>query len=170
MHNCRVVLADDNDMLREMVREYLETGNGVDVVGEAGDGIALLGLLHSMDVLPHMIIVDVSMPRIKGIEATREVRKRFPSVRVLVMTSHREMEYVSKAFAAGAAGYLLKEDAPSELFDAIGAIHNGERYTSQSLDRDEMTGYPVGCPVQPRAVPWSPGPLRWTPPPDHPRI
>jgi len=98
------------------------------VVGEANDGIELLELLGT--VSPDMVILDISMPRLRGIEAIREIRRIRPNARVLILTMHKDKEYLYQALSSGAMGYLLKEDADRELFAAIGRIRQGKTYVS----------------------------------------
>jgi len=98
------------------------------VVGEANDGIELLELLGR--VSPDMVILDISMPRLRGIEAIQEIRRIRSNARVLILTMHKDKEYLYQSLAAGAMGYLLKEDADQELFAAIGRIRQGKTYVS----------------------------------------
>src|SRR6185369_4716914 len=107
----RIMLADDHALFRQGLRKIIEGVADLEVAGEAGDGLELLSLLQT--TLPHLVILDISMPRLRGIEAVREVKKGFPAVKVLVLTMHRE--YLHQALSAGAEGYLLKEDADREL-------------------------------------------------------
>jgi DNA-binding NarL/FixJ family response regulator len=130
-HLYRIVLADDHVMFREGIKNILERDNGLEVIGEVGDGLTLLELLKK--VTPDMVILDISMPNIRGIEATREIKMISPDVKVLILTMHNDKEYVYHAISAGAEGYLLKEDAHTELFAAIEKIQQGDRYLSPLL-------------------------------------
>jgi two-component system, NarL family, response regulator NreC len=129
MEGYRIVLADDHALFRQGLRKIIEGVADLEVAGEAGDGLELLSLME-MEI-PMMVILDISMPKLRGIEAVREVKKRFPAVKVLVLTMHRE--YLHQALSAGAEGYLLKEDADRELFSAIDKIRLGRRYISPRL-------------------------------------
>jgi DNA-binding NarL/FixJ family response regulator len=125
------VLADDHVLIREGIKRVLEEKKDLKVVGEANDGLEVLALL---DKLPsHMVIVDISMPNLGGIEATRRIKRLHPGVKVLILTMHKSQEYLQHAIAAGADGYLLKEDANSDLFSAIERIRQGEVYVSPHL-------------------------------------
>lgn len=123
-----IVLADDHTMFRRGVRRILEEMPDLHVIGEAGDGLELLALLKK--VKPHLVILDISMPRLRGLEATREIKALHPQVKVLILTMHKDREYLYHALSAGAAGYLLKEDADTELALAVRTIRRGKIYLS----------------------------------------
>ncbi len=109
---------------------------GLEVVGEAGDGLELLKLLRT--ITPNMVILDISMPNLRGIEAVSRIRKQYPEVKVLMLTMHKDRTYLHQAIAAGAAGYLLKEDADPDLFTAIEKIRQGKIYVSPHLAEDML--------------------------------
>ena len=127
----RIVLADDHVMFRQGIKNILEKDKGLEVIGEAGDGLKLLELLNK--AIPDMIILDISMPNLRGIEATREIKMILPEVKVLILSMHKDKEFVYSAISAGAEGYLLKEDADTELFAAIEKIRQEGRYISPLL-------------------------------------
>ena len=127
----RIVLADDHVMFRKGIKSILEEATDLEVVGEVADGLELLGLLKI--AAPDMVILDISMPNLRGIEATREIKVACPGVKVLILTMHKEKEYLYHAISAGAEGYLVKEDADTELFAAVGQIRQGGRYVSPLL-------------------------------------
>jgi DNA-binding NarL/FixJ family response regulator len=104
------------------------------VVGEASDGLELLGLLNRLS--PDMVILDVSMPRLRGIEAIHEIKTMRPEVSILMLTMHKDREYLYLALSAGAKGYLLKEDADRDLFSAIEKIRQGKTYVSPYLSEE----------------------------------
>lgn len=130
----RIVLADDHTIMREGIKKIIETSKGMEVVGEASDGFELLNLLKK--ITPHMVILDISMPKLRGVEATREVKVAYPDIEILILSMHKKKEYVYHAFSAGAKGYLLKEDTGTELFSAIETIRRGEIYLSPLLSRE----------------------------------
>ena len=105
----------------------------LEVIGEAGDGIELLHLLNSDTMVPQMVILDISMPKLSGIEAARMIKTHRPEIKILILTMHKEKEYVSEALSAGVEGYLLKEDAGTKLFEAIESIRQGGTYLSPLL-------------------------------------
>jgi len=127
----RIILADNHTMFRQGIKNILEGAEDLEVVGEAGDGLNLLELLKKVTF--DMVILDISMPNLGGFEATREIKTIFPDVKVLILTMHRDKEYVYHAIAAGAEGYLLKEDADTELFAAVEKIRQGGHYISPLL-------------------------------------
>jgi DNA-binding NarL/FixJ family response regulator len=129
MEGYRIVLADDHALFRLGLKKIIEGVADLEVTGEAGDGLELLSIMEVES--PMMVILDISMPKLRGIEAIREVKKRFPEVKVLILTMHRE--YLHQALSAGAEGYLLKEDADRELFSAIDKIREGKSYISPRL-------------------------------------
>ena len=129
----RVVVADDHAAFRHDLRRLLVNKGDLEVVGEAGDGIELLEFLKLTESAPQMAIVDISMPNLGGIEATSKIKNSYPDMKVLILSMHREKEYVHGALSAGADGYVLKEDADAELFSAIEKIRQGEIYISPLL-------------------------------------
>jgi DNA-binding NarL/FixJ family response regulator len=124
----RIVLADDHVLLRQGLRRILEGKADLEVTGEAGDGLELLHLLSQ--ITPDMVILDISMPRLRGLEAIHEIKITHPEVDILILTMHKDKEYLYLALSAGAQGYLLKEDADKELFSAIEKIRQGKTYLS----------------------------------------
>ena len=129
----RVVLADDHAMFRNDLRRILVEKGDLEVIGEADDGIELLEFLNLIESAPQMAIIDISMPNLGGIEATSKIKSTYPGMKVLILSMHREKEYVHGALSAGADGYLLKEDANAELFSAIEKIRRGGVYISALL-------------------------------------
>jgi DNA-binding NarL/FixJ family response regulator len=126
-----VVLADDHAMFREGVRKIIERIEDVEVAGEASDGLELLQILKTST--PELVILDISMPNLRGLEAIREIKKSYPQVKILVLTMHKKKEFLRQALADGAAGFLLKEDAGGELIRAVKTIRKGEQYFSPLL-------------------------------------
>jgi DNA-binding NarL/FixJ family response regulator len=131
-----VVLADDHVLFRQGIKKILEEIDGLEIVGEANDGLELLSLVKKLT--PDMVILDISMPNIRGIEATREIKTINPGVKVLILTMHKSKEYLYHSISAGAEGYLLKEDADTELFSAIEKVQEGGVYISPILS-EELT-------------------------------
>jgi DNA-binding NarL/FixJ family response regulator len=131
MKSYGIVLADDHVLLRQGLKKILQGTADLEVVGEVSDGLELLRLLGQLT--PDMVILDISMPNLRGIEAVHEIKTLHPDVIVLILTMHKEMEYLYQAISAGADGYLLKEDADTELFSAIEKIRQGKFYLSPHL-------------------------------------
>jgi DNA-binding NarL/FixJ family response regulator len=127
----RVMLADDHTLVRAGIRALLEKLPGVEVVGEAGDGREVLKLvkLHQPDV----VLMDISMPGLNGLETALRMAKEFPDVRVIILSMHPNEEYVWQALKTGAAGYLLKKAATAELATALQHVALGEFYLSQEI-------------------------------------
>jgi two-component system, NarL family, response regulator LiaR len=124
MDKIRILLAEDHKVVREGTRRLLESQNDFEVVGEASDGIEAVELAKKYK--PEIIIMDVSMPRLNGIEATKQIKAIYPNIAILVLTGYDDDEYVFALLEAGAAGYLLKESSGEELIDAIRQVMTGE--------------------------------------------
>jgi DNA-binding NarL/FixJ family response regulator len=134
----RIVLADDHSLFRQGLKAVLEATDEFKVVGEAGDGLELVSLLSRVN--PHLVVLDISMPNLRGIETIPEIKKIHPDVKILVVTMHNDKEYLYQAISQGADGYFLKKDAGTELFSAIEKIRKGKVYVSPSLSGD-LTDY-----------------------------
>jgi DNA-binding NarL/FixJ family response regulator len=132
----RIVLAEDHALVREGIKKIVEDFSDLQVVGEVGDGEQLLELLETLST--DMVILDISMPKIPGLEVAQEIKRRHPQIKILILTMHKKVEYLNKAIAAGVDGYLLKEDAGKELGSAINKIRQGLVYVSALL-YSEMT-------------------------------
>jgi DNA-binding NarL/FixJ family response regulator len=131
MEPYRIVLADEHVLFRQGVKKIISDIPGMQVVGEANDGLEAIALIKEM--LPDLAVLDISMPCLSGIEAAREVKKFLPNIKILILTMHKNKEYLYHAIAAGAQGYLLKEDSDEELFAAIETIRKGAIYVTKSL-------------------------------------
>ena len=127
----KIVLADDHALVRLGIRKIIEEDGNLKVVGEAGDGMELLEILET--IRPDLVIVDIGMPRLRGPEATKRIKHLYPQVKVMILSMHRNKEYLRQAVAAGVSGYLLKEDADSALHTAIKAIRSGKEFFSPLL-------------------------------------
>ena len=136
----RVLIADDHGIVRSGLRMLLESEDGIEVVAEAADGVEALEL--AIEVQPDLAILDVKMPGLSGLEATRAIRAEAPDVAVLILSMHDEERYLFEALKAGASGYVLKRAADSELMDAIRAVQRGEPFLTpeaqQALIRDVL--------------------------------
>ena len=126
-----IVLADDHAMFREGIRKIIERIEDAFISGEVNDGLELLELLKRSS--PNLVILDISMPNLRGLEAIREIKKTYPQVKVLVLTMHKKKEFLRQALRDGADGFLLKEDAGSELIRAVQTVRNGGKYLSPLL-------------------------------------
>ena len=131
MTKTKIILADDHVLIRQGLKKLIEENKALEVIGEAGDGLELLDVLDS--TAPDLIILDISMPQLRGIEVINEVKRIYPKVRILMITMHKSEQYFLCAMAAGADGYLLKEDSDNELLSAIDVVMQGEMYISPHL-------------------------------------
>jgi two-component system response regulator NreC len=138
----RVVIAEDHTIVREGLRSLLATSTDLEVVGEAGDGREAIACAERLK--PDLIITDLSMPRMNGMEAVRQIKKRSSQTKILVLTVHRTEEYILAALEAGADGYLLKDSTHSELLMAVRHILNGMRYISPGISDRVLRGYLEG--------------------------
>ena len=127
----RIILADDHVMFRQGIRNFIERLEHVQISGEVGNGMELLELLKTS--VPDLIILDIAMPKLRGLEALREVKKRYPQVKVVILTMHGTREFVRQAVSEGADGFILKEEPSSELIEAIQAVRICHQYFSPRL-------------------------------------
>ncbi len=134
MRSYQIVLADDHLMLRHGIKRIIEEAEDLVVVGEAGDGFELLDLLGKST--PNMVILDLSMPKLRGLEATTKIKTMYPKVKILILTMHNNKEYLLQALSAGTDGYLLKEDTDTQLIAAIESIRQGRIFLSPLLSED----------------------------------
>ena len=130
----QIILADDHLMFRNGIKRIIEDSKNLAVVGEAGDGLQLLELLKKTK--PDMVILDISMPKLRGLETTREIKTRYPDIKVLILTMHRNKEYLLQAVSAKTDGYLLKEDTDRQLIVAIDSIRSGKIFLSPLMTED----------------------------------
>ena len=135
----RVLLADDHTIVREGVRLCLEAMGDIEVVAEAEDGQIAVQLANQLR--PDVAVVDLTMPRLNGVEAIRQIRRDLPDTEVVVLSVHDSEPYVVQALRAGAAGYVLKRNAATELAAAIRAAHDGQAYLHPSIARRVIDDY-----------------------------
>ncbi len=126
-----IFLVDDHPLVRQGIKTIIAEKSELAVVGELQDGLELLKCLNQR--LPHLVILDISMPRLGGIEATRLIKSSHPEIKVLILTMHNRREYVDQARLAGAEGYLLKDEVDKELLSAIETLRQGGTYLSPLL-------------------------------------
>jgi DNA-binding NarL/FixJ family response regulator len=131
MDRIRVLLADDHAMVRQGIRRFLEDAGDVEVVAEAEDGAAALRLVEAQQ--PDVAVLDVHMPQVTGVEATRQIKERFPQVRVLILTAYDDDPYVFALLQAGADGYVLKTASGDELVQAVRTVHQGGTMLSPAI-------------------------------------
>jgi DNA-binding NarL/FixJ family response regulator len=131
MKEARIILADDHVLIRRGLKKIIDGEDNLRVVGEAADGLELIGLLENTSA--DLVLLDISMPHMRGIEAIKEVRAVRPKIKVLILTMHSSKEFLCSAMQAGANGYALKEDSDVELITAIKQCLDGRCYISPTL-------------------------------------
>ncbi len=134
MATYRIVLADDHALIRSGLKEVIEQKPDLKVVGEAADGFQVVNLLKK--VKTDLVILDISMPNMRGVETATQIKAMHPSVKILILTMHKAKEYLQQALSIGVHGYLLKEDPPSEILSAIEKVRREKFYVSPSLTND----------------------------------
>jgi len=139
MSKTTVVLADDHAIVRQGLRAVLEAASEFNVVGEAADGLQVLDLVEQLR--PNVLVLDVMMPGLNGLEITRQVRIRCPQTRVVILSMHADEGYVMEALRNGAAGYVLKEASTTEVAQAVREVAAGRRYLSQPLSERAIEVY-----------------------------
>jgi DNA-binding NarL/FixJ family response regulator len=136
----RVLIADDHALMRYGLRALLEA-NGAEVVGEAAEGREALRM--ALEAKPDIIIMDVTMPGMNGLEAAAALHSKCPRTRVIILSMHADSEHVHRAFAAGASAYLIKGSASEEVIAAVRAVQAGRRYLSRELESPERSREPL---------------------------
>lgn len=139
MKSVRVLLADDHALVRAGLRELLQKLPDVEVVAEAGDGREALGLVKT--ALPNLVLLDITMKGLTGLEAAERIVKDFPGVKVVMLSMHANEEYVLRSLRAGVSGYIIKDAAIVELHLAIKAVVAGETYLSPTISRSVIQNY-----------------------------
>lgn len=139
MEKIKVLIADDHTVVRQGLRALLEAEQDITVVGEAEDGRQAVRL--AVKLLPEVVVIDVAMPLLNGLEATHQIIKEVPGARVLVLSSYSDDEYVRRVTEAGAAGYLLKQTAAADLIRAIREARNGNAYFSPAISKRLLENY-----------------------------
>jgi DNA-binding NarL/FixJ family response regulator len=134
-----VMLADDHAVVRDGLRALLEGGNDMQVVGVAGNGREAVS--EALRLRPDIVIMDIAMPELDGVEATRRIVERSPETRVLILSMYLSAEHIYRALQAGAQGYVLKESAGEEVVDAVRALRAGKRYLSHRITETVIDDY-----------------------------
>jgi NarL family two-component system response regulator LiaR len=135
----KVMIADDHAVVREGTRQILEQEPDIEVVAEAGDGEEAVRLVGACK--PDVAIIDISMPKLDGIEATKQIKKLYPTVAVLILTAYDDDQFVFNLIEAGAAGYLLKSIRSRELIEAVRAVYNGESVLHPAIARKVLNRF-----------------------------
>ena len=138
----RIFIAEDHTILREGLKVLLSGNPDFEIVGEAADGLEAISGIEKFS--PDLILIDLSMPRMDGIESIREIKKRQSAVKIIALTVHKTEEYVLATLKAGADGYILKDSTHSDLIVAIKSVLNGKRYLSPGISKLVIEGYLEG--------------------------
>src|SRR4051794_5483855 len=134
-----ILIVEDHLTVREGVKLLINAQSDMQVVGEAGDGE--IAIAQADKLKPDVIVMDISMPNVNGLKATKRLRRLDPEIKILTLTRHTDDGYLQQLIAAGANGYVLKQSAPTELISAIRAVAAGQAYLDPSLTRKVMGGY-----------------------------
>src|SRR5215813_985288 len=135
----RILLADDHTLVREGLRKILEAQSGWEVIGEAADGRE--AVRQALELKPDLVILDLAMPQLSGVDAIQQIVRRLPSTRVLVLSMHADEVYVTRAIKAGAHGYLLKDSAGTDLLRAVTALTQNKSFFSPAVSRVMLDDY-----------------------------
>ena len=130
----KIVLADDHVLIRHGIKNIVAKEKSLQIVGEVGDGEALLSFVKSN--MPNLVILDISMPNINGVDLTTTLKKKYPALKILILTMHKNKQFFYRAMSAGADGYLIKSDSDNELLLAVNKIREGRTYISPHLVDD----------------------------------
>jgi DNA-binding NarL/FixJ family response regulator len=139
MKKIKVLLADDHALVRAGLVKLLESMPDIEVLGEANDGLQLLELAHALR--PDLVLMDIAMPGLNGLETTARLLKAAPGTKVIILSMHQDEQYVRQALRVGTSGYLLKDSAPTELSLAIHAVARGDTYLSPAISRGVVSDY-----------------------------
>jgi len=148
----RVVIVEDHTLLRAGLRALLAQDPDIEIVGEAENGHDAIKVIGAMS--PHLVLTDLSMPGMNGIETIVDIKRRFPAVRVLVLTVHKTDEYIHESLRAGADGYILKDASHDELRVAIRSVLNGKTYLSPDIAAKVINGYLGSDKANAPSSPW----------------
>ena len=139
MNKIKIILADDHRMLRDGLKSLLSDSDFIQIIDEASSGMELLEILKNKQ--PDVIMMDITMPGMSGIEATQQITKLYPAVKILILSMHTNEEFVINSFKAGAKAYLPKDASQEELLDAITILYNGGEYYSKLISDNFLKNY-----------------------------
>jgi two-component system, NarL family, response regulator NreC len=142
VHKNKILIADDHALVREGIVAFLKLCDEIEIVAEASDGLEAIEKTAKYN--PDMIIMDINMPKLGGLETTIEIKKSHPHIKILVLTQYEDREYIARFLKAGVSGYLLKKAVGSDLITALKAIARGETYLYSSIATEVVAGYLQG--------------------------
>ena len=152
METLRIVLAEDHTILREGLRALLSADPNFEIIGEAQNGREAVRCVEKLE--PDLVLMDLSMPRMSGMDAIREIKRRYPEVKIIALTVHKTEEYLLTTLKAGADGYVLKDATHEELVMAIKNVMGGKSYLSPGVSEKIIVGYLEGRESNRTASPW----------------
>ncbi|MFZ5911885.1 MAG: response regulator transcription factor [Chloroflexota bacterium] len=135
----RVLVVDDHAILRDGIRSLLESQEDIIVIGEASDGAEAIE--YAGKLLPDIVLMDISMPKTNGLEATRVIKEKYPQVKILILTQHDNREYISPALQAGASGYVLKRSGRRELLNAVRQVYEQGAFLANNVAKEVLQEY-----------------------------
>lgn len=139
MSRLRILLAEDHEIVRHGIKLLVDSQTDLEVIGEAGNGEIAVKMANELK--PDIIVMDVSMPLLNGLKATRKIREKSAQMKILILTRHTDDGYLQQLLCAGANGYVLKQSAPEDLIRAIRVVASGEGYVDMTLTKKIMDGY-----------------------------
>lgn len=139
MTRIRVLIVDDHTLFRESLRSLLKSNNGIEVVGDVGDGVEAIA--KAAQLQPDVVLMDIALPNINGLQATRRIKRKNPSLKVLALTMYETDQYIREMLRAGASGYVQKRAPAKELISAIQAVYQGDAFLCPSAARKVIDGY-----------------------------
>ena len=134
-----VVIADDHAILRQGLESLIKQQEDIDVVGDASNGYETLEIIEAKH--PDILILDIAMPRLNGIEVSKKIRNKFPETKIIILSMYDNQEYIFELFSSGVSSYLLKESVASDLISAIRAVYKGDFYLSPSISKKVINGF-----------------------------
>jgi DNA-binding NarL/FixJ family response regulator len=153
MNSITILLADDHDVVRRGMKMLLEDEEGIQVIGEASDGLDAIEKVKTL--MPNVVILDLTMPKMNGIEAAKVISEEYPAVKILIFSMHHNKEYIVKSVENGASGYLLKDTGKDELLRAIKVVSEGRKYFPPEISEviiDELLAKTSGTQEETRPI------------------
>jgi len=139
MKKIKVIIAEDHTIVRKGLCALLQGEPDIEVIGEAENGREAIKIVEKH--LPDVVVMDIAMPGLNGLETTRQLKKRYPRLKILILTMHDNEEYIFETLRAGAAGYLIKRSAPNELISAIKSVYRDESFLSPAVSKKVIEGF-----------------------------